>query len=139
MRQVKQLIAALAVTAAATVAGVAQAPPASADTTTVLRGTWFEATAPTCTQTDASGRWTIALRSDGTATVSVTVFLDGDLHAAWGGSAVARTFTWTQSGSTYVITGGGLTFTVAGETIRFDIPGRYPTCDAHVMGTVTSS
>ena len=137
MRQIKRLVAALAVAAATTAAGVGQAPSASAGTTNVLRGTWYEATAPTCTQTDASGRWAITLRSDGTAVVSVTVFLDGDLHAAWGGSAIT-TFTWAQSGSGYVITGGGLTFTVTSDTIRFDIPSRYPTCDAYVLGTVTS-
>lgn len=136
MRQIRRLVVAVAVAVAAMVAGVGQAPSASADTTTVVRGTWFEATAPTCTQTDASGRWALTLRSDGIAVVSVTVFLDGELHAAWGGS-VFTTVTWTQSGSGYVITGGGLTFTVTGDTIRFDIPGRYPTCDAYVLGTVT--
>jgi hypothetical protein len=99
-------------------------------------GTWYEATAPDCTQVPVSGRWSVTLKQDGTASVSVAIFMSGELHAAWGGNALGAKFAWTQSAGGHDLTLGPVAFTIDGDQVRFDIPNRYPACDAHVLGTV---
>lgn len=137
MTLMKRTATCLAVTAAAMITLPAPALAEDPPSTTVLQGTWYEATAATCGQTAASGRWSITFRKDGTAMVSQTVFLDGKLHAAFGGSS-AFSFTWDQTATGYQVTADGLSFTIDGDRIRLDIPGRYPDCDAYVLGTVTN-
>jgi hypothetical protein len=114
----------------------APASAADASATPSFHGTWYEATAPTCTQVPVSGRWSVTLKQDGTASVSVTIFMDGELHAAWGGGALGEKFEWTQSASGHDLALGPVEFTIDGDQVRFDIPNRYPTCDAYVLGTV---
>ena len=119
-----------------------QAVPASASSvsaTPSLQGTWYEATAATCSQVPVSGRWSATLKPDGTASLSVTLFMDGELHAAWGGNALGARFAWTQTASGYDLTLADVEFIIDGDQVRFDIPNQYPTCDAHVLGTVATS
>ena len=112
---------------------------ADAAATRTVQGTWYEGTADTCAQVPASGRWSVTLKQDGMASVSVTIFLDGALHAAWGGNALGSKFTWTQTGSGYDLMLGDVTFTIDGDQVLFYIPNRYPGCDGYVLGTVTSA
>ena len=106
--------------------------------TASYHGGWYEATAATCTQVPVSGRWSITLKHDGTASVSVTIFMDGALHAAWGGNALGGTFAWTETANGFDLTLADVKFTIDGDQIRFDIPNLYPACDASVLGTVAS-
>jgi hypothetical protein len=114
--------------------------PASASgatATSPLHGTLYEATGAECLQLPATGRWSVTLKDDGTAVVSVTVFMDGVLQAAFGGKALGQTFPWTSTGSGYVVSGPGLTITISSGRVRIDDPSRYPDCAAaYVLGTV---
>ena len=112
---------------------------AAASATPSYHGSWYEATAGNCTQVPVSGRWSVTLTNDGTASVSVTIFMDGELHAAWGGKALGGKFTWTESASGYNLELADVAFTIVGDEVRFDIPNRYPACDAYVLGTVASA
>lgn len=112
------------------------ASASGASATSSYHGMWHEATAPSCSQVPVSGRWSVTLKQDGTASVSVTIFMDDELHAAWGGNALGDKFTWTQSASGYDLMLGPVEFTIDGDQVRFDIPNRYPACDAYVLGTV---
>jgi len=115
--------------------------PAAASNVSVTpsyHGTWYEATAVTCTQVPVSGRWSITLKQDGTASISLSIFMDGALHAAWGGNALGGRFTWTQTASGYHLTLADVGFTIDENQIRFDIPNLYPACDGYVLGTVSS-
>ena len=119
-----------------------QSLPASASNASAspsYRGTWYEATAETCTQVPVSGRWSVTLQQDGTASVSLTMFMDGERHAAWGGKALGGKFTWTPTARGYELTLADVEFTIEGDQVRFDIPNRYPACDAYVLGTVASA
>jgi hypothetical protein len=110
------------------------APSAHASTGVVTyHGTWSEATAPSCAQAPASGRWSVTVRPDGTAIVGVTMFLDGALHAAWGGVV----FRWTSTGSGLVLTASGMSLTIEGDDVRLDVPNRYPGCDGYALGAVS--
>jgi uncharacterized protein with LGFP repeats len=128
--------AALSAVALAVTTQSAPASAAGASATPTYNGTWYEATADTCTQVPVTGRWSVTLKKDGSASVGVTIFMDGKLHAAWGGNALGDKFTWTQTANGYVLALGDVTFTIDGDQMRFDIPQLYPTCDATVLGTV---
>src|SRR5690242_9350344 len=125
MRELARRAATLAATTTILAAPFAPAAAADAPAAVPLHGTWSDATAPTCSQVPVTGRWSINLRSDGTAVVGLTMFMDGKLHAAWGGAV----FTWTATDDGYRLEGMGTTFTIDGSTVRFDIPKRYPGCD----------
>jgi hypothetical protein len=113
-------------------------PSSAADdsATPSYHGSWYEGTAPTCTQVPVSGRWSVTLKNDGTASVSVTIFMEGELHAAWGGNALGGKFTWTRSAGGYDLALGPVEIAIDGDQVRFDIPNRYPACDAYVLGAV---
>src|ERR1700752_2019387 len=114
------------------------AAASSGSATPSYHGTWYEGTAATCTQVPVSGRWSVTLKQDGTASVSVTIFMDGALHAAWGGKALGEKFTWTRTATGHHLTLAPVGITIDGNQVRFDIPNNYPDCDAHVLGTVAS-
>ena len=117
---------------------IASLSPASASpqATPTYQGTWYEATAPDCTQTTVSGRWSVTLRKDGTASVSLAMFMDGKLHAAWGGNGLGEKFTWARTNDGYLFTNlSGWVIKIVGDDVRFDIPDRYPTCDGYALGT----
>jgi hypothetical protein len=65
------------------------------------------------------------------------VFLDGKLHAAFGGSAFS--FTWVPTATGYQVRADALSYTIDGGNIVLYVPNRYPDCDAYVLGTVTNS
>jgi len=115
------------------------AAASSGSATPTYHGTWYEATAETCTQVPVSGRWSVTLKQDGMASVSVTIFMDGALHAAWGGKALGGKFTWTPTATGYDLTLAPVQITIDGNQVRFDIPNNYPDCDAYVLGTVASA
>lgn len=113
--------------------GVAPAAGAADSATPTFQGTIYEGTAPTCEQTDdVSGRYSFTLRKDGTATVSLTMFMHDQLHAAWGGGG----FTWEETATGYRLSYSDLTMTIDGSTMTFLIPDRYENCDAYVLATV---
>ena len=126
----------LALGAAMVLAAVAPSP-ALASPVTTYQGTWHEATAPDCAQTPVSGRWSVTLKKDGTANVSLAIFMDGTLHAAWGGNGLGERFTWVQTGDGYTLTRSDWVFEIDGDDVRFEIPDRYPSCDGYALGTVT--
>ncbi len=71
--------------------------PVAAKAPSVYHGTWDHASNGACDGTDMSvtGKWNVTLRNDGTATVSIVAFTGrGQLHAAWGGNALAAD--WIQ-------------------------------------------
>ena len=127
----------LAVGSSAMVLAALLPAPASASPATTYQGTWDEATAPDCTQTPATGRWSVTLKKDGTASVSLAMFMDGALHAAFGGNGLGEKFTWVETTDGYRLTTlSGWVFEIDGDDVRFDIPGRYPACDGYALGTV---
>jgi hypothetical protein len=69
----------------------------------------------------------------------LTIFVDGALHAAWGGNALGAKFTWAETSSGHTLTVGGLEFTIDGDDVQFYIPDRYPGCDGYALGTVTAT
>ncbi|GAA1915615.1 hypothetical protein [Nocardioides marmoribigeumensis] len=144
----------LRATAATAVAGLlvclpgVDATAADGPSTRTLSGDWVVGTeepAPgTCADTtDVQGRWSVTLRNDGTANLSITVLYHGQIHAAWGGRAYGERATWTATDTGYVLTrlGGGFdwTFTVDGDTATFVVPEAFPDCDPStgtLVGTV---
>lgn len=135
---------ALAGAAALAVVPLSPAAGASDAATPTLQGTIYEGTAPDCTQTqDVSGRYSIALKDDGSASVSFTMHMDGKIHAAWGGNAFGERWTWEPTDTGYVLSLFDLSMTIDGDTMTFVIPDRYSTdrgdpasCDGYVLATV---
>lgn len=128
-----------ALAGAAVLAVVPLSPAAGAadSATPTFQGDIYEGTASDCTQTtDVSGRYSMALKKDGTASVSLTMFMDGQIHAAWGGNAFGERWTWEQTGTGYVLSLSDLTMTIEGDTMTFVIPERYEGCDGYVLATV---
>ncbi len=123
----------VAVATGGTAAQAATTPPEAA--VTVYHGT--VSTTAECGQThDASGRWRIVTRGD-EATVSVTIFQDGQLHAAWGWSG----FTVVPEAHDVEVVDGGLRFVLDGDALTFTVAD-YPCPDgttdtAVVTGTLT--
>ncbi|HEX6249778.1 MAG TPA: hypothetical protein VFZ64_18070 [Nocardioidaceae bacterium] len=124
--------------AAMTVAGtVAPAAGAADQAVPTFQGNIVEGTAENCEQTDdVSGRYSVTLKKDGTASVSLTMFMDGQIHAAWGGNAFGARWTWEATDTGYLLSLFDLTMTIEGDTMRFVIPDRYEGCDGYVLATV---
>jgi hypothetical protein len=123
--------------AAITLAPLAPAGAATGPVVTIIQGTIYQGTAPDCTQTtDVSGRYSITIKGDGTAAVSLRMHMDGKLHAAWGGNYWGERFTWARTGTGYVLSLRDWTMTVEGDVMRFDIPDLYEGCDGYVLATV---
>lgn len=126
------------VAGAAALAVVPLSPAAGASDAAVatIQGTIYEGTASDCTQTtDVSGRYSMTLKKDGTASVSLTMHMDGKIHAAWGGNAFGERWTWEATGTGYALYLFDLTMTVDGDTMTFVIPDRYDDCDGYVLAT----
>ena len=83
-----------------------------------------------------SGRYSITLKDDGSASVSFTMHMDGKIHAAWGGNAFGERWTWEPTDTGYLLSLGNMTMTVADGTMTFVIPERYDGCDGSVLATV---
>lgn len=109
-------------------------PPMAAASSgvTTFHGTWSTGTNEQCEMTEASGPWTVLMKSDGTASVSSTVLLDGKLHAAWGGVqfTVER---WKND--SFELTYGPATLELKKGIITFTVPDRYACGTGVLQGT----
>lgn len=88
MRKIVTLALAGALVMALAGPAAASTPPAA-----TYHGTWQSAYV--CGEASQhTGTWNVTLKDDGSALVSVRIFSDGRLHAAWGGKAFHAA--WTQ-------------------------------------------
>lgn len=116
---------------------VAPAAGATDQAVPTIQGDIYQGTDETCEETtDVSGRYSMTLKNDGTASVSFTMFMHGKIHAAWGGNAFGERWTWEPTDTGYALSLFDLTMTVDGETMTFVIPERYEGCDGYVLATV---
>lgn len=148
-----------AVVAATTLAAIVPAapavaePPAYAENTMTYHGTWVGGTAGSaalpgqtqCTvlgEEDLEGSWNMNLKKDGTATVTMALFVNGGYYTAWGGNVWNEHFTWhrTADGIVATLVGGyapvPLTIELSGNTARFTFEGLFTCGDGFLVGSV---
>jgi hypothetical protein len=144
MRRFAALVLAVAAVFAFSGATLATGPSA-----TTYHGTWDEISAPCAgiQTTDVSGQWTVVVREDHSAIVTISILI-GTMHdASWGGNYYKSPFTADAAppaGATFAVVNAPwgydypwLSFALVGQQLTFTLHDFCMPGDAVIYGTLT--